>query len=199
METKRNTIRAVTVYCASSTQIDARYFEAARKLGTLLAGKEIRVVNGAGSIGLMAAVSDAAIEAGGKVTGVIPSFMVEQGWHHENLSELRITETMHERKQMMADLGDGTIALPGGCGTLEELLEIITWKQLGLYVNPIIILNTCGYFDSLISQLSRAVDECFMRPQHAAIWQVASTPEEAVELLYTTPLWDTSVRKLAAI
>lgn len=199
METKRNTIRAVTVYCASSTQIDIRYFEAARRLGTLLAEKEIRVVNGAGSIGLMAAVSDAAIEAGGKVTGVIPSFMVEQGWHHESLSELRITETMHERKQMMADLGDGTIALPGGCGTLEELLEIITWKQLGLYVNPIIILNTCGYFDSLISQLSRAVDECFMRPQHSAIWQVASTPEETVELLYTTPLWDTSVRKLAAI
>ncbi len=150
-------------------------------------------------MGLMATVSDAALDAGGKVTGVIPSFMVEQGWHHQQLSELRITDTMHERKQLMADLSEGVVALPGGCGTLEELLEIITWKQLGLYIHPIVILNTNGYFDALIKQLDHAVDEHFMRQQHKAIWQVASTPDEAVELLYTTPLWDRSVRKLAAI
>ena len=150
-------------------------------------------------MGLMATVSDAALDAGGKVTGVIPSFMVEQGWHHQQLSELRITDTMHERKQLMADLSEGVVALPGGCGTLEELLEIITWKQLGLYIHPIVILNTNGYFDALIKQLNHAVDEHFMRQQHKAIWQVASTPDEAVELLYTTPLWDRSVRKLAAI
>lgn len=125
--------------------------------------------------------------------------MVEQGWHHQQLSELRITDTMHERKQLMADLSEGVVALPGGCGTLEELLEIITWKQLGLYIHPIVILNTNGYFDALIKQLDHAVDEHFMRQQHKAIWQVASTPDEAVELLYTTPLWDRSVRKLAAI
>ncbi len=199
MEMKRNNITSVTVYCASSTQIDECYFEAARRLGILLAQKEIRIVNGAGSMGLMATVSDAALDAGGKVTGVIPSFMVEQGWHHQQLSELRITDTMHERKQLMADLSEGVVALPGGCGTLEELLEIITWKQLGLYIHPIVILNTNGYFDALIKQLDHAVDEHFMRQQHKAIWQVASTPDEAVELLYTTPLWDRSVRKLAAI
>lgn len=199
MEMKRNNITSVTVYCASSTQIDECYFEAARRLGMLLAQKEIRIVNGAGSMGLMATVSDAALDAGGKVTGVIPSFMVEQGWHHQQLSELRITDTMHERKQLMADLSEGVVALPGGCGTLEELLEIITWKQLGLYIHPIVILNTNGYFDALIKQLDHAVDEHFMRQQHKAIWQVASTPDEAVELLYTTPLWDRSVRKLAAI
>jgi len=199
MEMKRNNITSVTVYCASSTQIDECYFEAARRLGMLLAQKEIRIVNGAGSMGLMATVSDAALDAGGKVTGVIPSFMVEQGWHHQQLSELRITDTMHERKQLMADLSEGVVALPGGCGTLEELLEIITWKQLGLYIHPIVILNTNGYFDALIKQLNHAVDEHFMRQQHKAIWQVASTPDEAVELLYTTPLWDRSVRKLAAI
>lgn len=196
---ERNRITSVTIYCASSTQIDDSYFMAADRLGGLLAEKGIRIINGAGSIGLMRAVSDAALEAGGKVTGVIPSFMVEQGWHHQGLSELRITGTMHERKQLMADLGEGAIALPGGCGTLEELLEIITWKQLGLYAHPIVILNTNGYFDALISQLHRAVDEHFMRPQHTDIWQVASTPEEAIELLYTTPLWDKSVRKFAAI
>lgn len=196
---KRNNITSVTVYCASSTQIDECYFEAARRLGILLAQKEIRIINGAGSMGLMATVSDAALDAGGKVMGVIPSFMVEQGWHHQQLSELRITDTMHERKQLMADLSEGVVALPGGCGTLEELLEIITWKQLGLYIHPIVILNTNGYFDALIKQLDHAVDEHFMRQQHKAIWQVASTPDEAVELLYTTPLWDRSVRKLAAI
>jgi len=199
MEMKRNNITSVTVYCASSTQIDECYFEAARRLGMLLAQKEIRIVNGAGSMGLMATVSDAALDAGGKVMGVIPSFMVEQGWHHQQLSELRITDTMHERKQLMADLSEGVVALPGGCGTLEELLEIITWKQLGLYIHPIVILNTNGYFDALIKQLNHAVDEHFMRQQHKAIWQVASTPDEAIELLYTTPLWDRSVRKLAAI
>lgn len=196
---ERNRITSVTVYCASSTQIDECYFSAARQLGKLLAEKQIRIVNGAGSIGLMKAVSDAALEAGGEVTGVIPSFMVEQGWHHQGLSELRVTETMHERKQLMAELSNGIVALPGGCGTLEELLEIITWKQLGLYVHPIIILNTKGYFDALIEMLHHAVDKHFMRPQHKGIWQVANTPKEAVELLYTTPLWDKSVRKLAAI
>lgn len=196
---ERNRITSVTVYCASSTQIDECYFSAARQLGKLLANNKIRVVNGAGSIGLMRAVSDAALEAGGEVTGVIPSFMVEQGWHHQGLSELRVTETMHERKQLMAELSNGIVALPGGCGTLEELLEIITWKQLGLYIHPIIILNIEGYFDALIKMLHHAVDEHFMRPQHKGIWQVANTPEEAVELLYTTPLWDRSVRRLAAI
>lgn len=196
---EKNNITSVTVFCASSTQIDDCYFDAARQLGKLLAEKQVRIVNGAGSIGLMRAVSDAALEAGGQVTGVIPQFMVEQGWHHPHLSELRVTRTMHERKQLMADLSNGIIALPGGCGTLEELLEAITWKQLGLYVFPIVVLNVNGFFDNLFTLLDRAVDEHFMRPQHKGIWQVASTPEEAVDMLYTTPLWDKSVRKLAAI
>jgi len=99
----------------------------------------------------------------------------------------------------MADLSDGIIALPGGCGTLEELLEIITWKQLGLYFNPIVILNVNNFFDPLLAQLNEAVEQNFMRPQHAAIWSVASTPEEAVNLLFTTPKWDKEIRKFAAI
>lgn len=196
---ERNDIKSVCVYCASSTQIDQIYFDTARTLGCLLAHEGIRLVNGAGSIGLMGALSDACLDAGGKVTGVIPSFMVEQNWHHPHLSELFVTESMHDRKQMMADLSNGVIALPGGCGTMEELLEIITWKQLGLYVHPIIILNVDGFFDPLLEMLQRAVDQRFMRPIHAQIWQVAHSAEEAVELLHTTPLWDKSIRKLAAI
>lgn len=194
-----NDIKNVCVYSASSTKIAKEYFEAAEELGRLLARKGINLVNGAGCIGLMATVSDAALAEGGTVTGVIPRFMVEQGWHHTGLTRLIETETMHERKRLMADLSDGVVALPGGCGTLEELLEIITWKQLGLYLNPIVILNVNGFYDSLLEMLQRAVDENFMRREHAAIWQVASTPEEAVGLLYATPVWSKEIRKFAAI
>ncbi len=204
-----NKINSVCVYCASSTKIDSVYFDAARELGTLLGQKHIRLINGAGNMGLMSAVSDAVLQAGGKVTGVIPRFMVEQGWHHTGLTRLVEVESMHERKKTMADLSDAVIALPGGCDheveagppqpTLEELLEIITWKQLGLYLNPIVILNVKNYFAPLLDMLRQAVDENFMRTQHGAIWHVAQTPQEAVELIHTTPLWDASIRKFAAI
>lgn len=194
-----NQIHSVCVYSASSTKISPAYFAAAEKLGTLLAQQHIRLINGAGSIGLMRSVADAVLQNDGEVTGVIPHFMVEQNWHHTGLTELIEVGSMHERKQKMADLSDAVIALPGGCGTLEELLEIITWKQLGLYLNPIIILNINGFFDPLLEMLERAITENFMRPQHGDIWKVARTPEEAVGLLYTTPIWDASTRKFAAI
>ncbi|MFT0438917.1 TIGR00730 family Rossman fold protein [Bacteroides faecis] len=194
-----NQIHSVCVYSASSTKIASVYFEAAEKLGSLLAKQHIRLINGAGSIGLMRSVADAVLENDGEVTGVIPHFMVEQNWHHTGLTELIEVTSMHERKQKMANLSDGIIALPGGCGTLEELLEIITWKQLGLYLNPIIILNVNGFFDPLLEMLERAIEENFMRRQHGDIWKVARTPEEAVELLQTTPVWDASIRKFAAI
>lgn len=194
-----NQIHSVCVYSASSTKISPIYFEAAQKLGRMLSEHNIRLINGAGSIGLMRSVADAVLENGGEVTGVIPHFMVEQNWHHTSLTELIEVESMHERKQKMADLSDAVIALPGGCGTLEELLEIITWKQLGLYFNPIVILNVNGFFHSLLEMLDRAIDENFMRRQHGDIWKVAQTPEEAIELIYSTPTWDASIRKFAAI
>lgn len=194
-----NQINSVCVYSASSTKIDNCYFEAARQLGYLLAGRHIRLVNGAGSIGLMRSVADAVLDNGGEVTGVIPRFMVEQNWHHTGLTSLVEVETMHERKQLMANLSDAVIALPGGCGTLEELLEIITWKQLGLYLNPIVVLNTNGFFDPLLAMLERAIDENFMRRQHGDIWNVARTPEEAIDLIHSAPVWDASIRKFAAI
>ena len=194
-----NKIASVCVYSASSTKIDPVHFDTAYELGTLLGQQHIRLINGAGNMGLMSAVSDAALAAGGEVTGVIPRFMVEQGWHHTGLTRLVEVESMHERKKMMADLSDAVIALPGGCGTLEELLEIITWKQLGLYLNPVVILNVKGYFDPLLAMLQRAVEENFMRTQHGSIWHVAKTVREAVELVHTVPLWDVSIRKFAAI
>jgi uncharacterized protein (TIGR00730 family) len=194
-----NQIKNVCVYSASSTKIAPVYFAAAEELGRLLALQGINLINGAGSIGLMAATSDAALANGGTVTGVIPRFMVEQGWHHTGLTRLIETETMHERKELMAKMADAVIALPGGCGTMEELLEIITWKQLGLYLNPIIILNVDGYYDPLLDMLHKAVDEHFMRPQHTGIWRVATTPAQAVEMAYNTPRWNEEVRKYAAL
>ncbi len=192
-------LTSVCVYCASSTQIDEKYFRAAEELGMLIAQYGLRLITGAGRQGLMKAVQDAALAAGGEAVGVIPSFMVKEGWHHMGLTQLIETASMHERKQTMANLSDGVIALPGGCGTMEELLEIITWKQLGLYLNPIVILNIDGFYDSLLEQLKRALDDNFMRAIHADIWKVATTPVEAVELLTTTPVWDKSIRKFAAI
>ena len=194
-----NQIKNVCVYSASSTKIAPVYFAVAEELGHLLASKGINLINGAGSLGLMAATSNAALASGGTVTGVIPQFMVEQGWHHTGLTQLIETETMHERKRLMADMSDGVIALPGGCGTLEELLEIITWKQLGLYLKPIVVLNVDGYFNPLLEMLQKAIDENFMRPEHGNIWVVAETPEEAVQLLYDTPVWSKEIRKIAAI
>ncbi len=194
-----NKINSVCVYSASSTKIDSAYFDAARELGTLLGEKHIRLINGAGNMGQISALSEAPLRAAGEVTAVNPRFMIEQGWHHTGLTQLVEVESMHQRKKTMADLSDAVIALPGGCGTLEELLEIITWKQLGLYLNPIVILNTKNYFGPLLDMLRKAVEENFMRVQHGAIWHVAQTPQEAVELIHTTPLWDASIRKFAAI
>lgn len=194
-----NDIQSVCTYCASSTKIAPCYFQTAEELGRLLAQEKIQIINEAGNIGLMAAISDAALQAGGKVTGVIPHFMIEQGWNHTGLTQTIAVENMHERKQTMADLSDAVIALPGGCGTLEELLEIITWKQLGLYLNPIVILNTNHFFDPLLNMLDKAIAENFMRNQHGKIWLVADEPAEAIQLIRTAPIWDPSIRKIAKI
>lgn len=176
-----------------------RYAEAARELGALMARRGHTLVNGAGRTGLMGAVAEACMQAGGEAVGVIPRFMVEQGWQHDGMSRLVVTDDMHRRKETMAAMADACIALPGGVGTLEELLEIITWKQLGLYLKPIVVLNTGGYFDALLAQLERAVEENFMRELHRNIWSVAATPAEALRLAETTPAWDPAVRKFAAL
>lgn len=192
-------IHSVCVYCASSSKVDAVYFEAAEQLGRLLAQHQLHCIYGAGNQGLMGAIANSVLDAGGNVTGIIPRFMYEEGWHYDRLQHIEITNSMHERKERMAALSNAVIALPGGCGTLEELLEIITWKQLGLYFNPIVILNTAGYYDPLLALLERAVEQNFMRAEHQKMWVVASTPQEAIEALYSAPEWNGSVRKFAAI
>lgn len=192
-------MKRIAVYAASSTQIDEVFFEAARQLGKGLAEHGLTLVNGAGNMGLMQASADACLKAGGEAIGVIPTFMIEQNWQHTGMTQLVETPDMHTRKHTIAEMTDGCVALPGGCGTMEEILEIITWKQLGLYLNPVVILNIKGYYDPLIEMLHRAAEENFMRKQHLDIWKVATTADEAVEMLLTTPKWDSSVRRFAAI
>ena len=189
----------ITVYSGSSGKVPGAYIGAAKELGRLMAQRGHRLVNGAGRTGLMAAAADACLAAGGEAIGVIPAFMIEQRWQHEAMTSLVVTPDMHRRKERMAELSEACIALPGGVGTLEELLEIITWKQLGIYLKPIVVLNTGGYFDHLLRQLDQAEEEHFMRPQHKEIWRVARTPAEALDLAEETPLWDVSVRKFAAV
>ena len=180
---KREIRGNVCVFCASSANIDERYLADARELGTLLAQGGWRCVNGGGAVGLMGAVTDGTLDAGGEVTGVIPKFMVDNGWCYDRLMDVVVTADMHQRKQMMSNMADAVIALPGGVGTLEELLETLTWRQLGLVKVPIIILNTLGYYDLLLAMLRHAIDEGFMKPSHGQLWQVAATPADAVALL----------------
>ncbi len=194
-----HTPKNICVYCASSSKADACYYDDARLLGTLMGERGLTLITGGGCQGLMRSVEDGALESGGTAIGVIPQFMVEQGWHHTGLSKLIITEDMHERKQTMANMSDAIIALPGGCGTMEELCEIITWKQLGLYLKPIVILNTNGYYNHLIKQLETAIEEHFMGKIHGDIWRVATTPQEALDIVNETPVWSNEIRKYAAL
>lgn len=188
----------VTIYCASSPNVAQTFFDAAQQLATLLAQHRISIVYGAGKQGLMGCIADSILSHGGNAIGVIPQFMVERDWCHKGLSDLIITPDMHQRKETMAQMGHAAIALPGGCGTLEELLEIITWKQLGLYTHPIIILNTSGYFDPLLQMLQKAIDYKFMQDKHAFLWHVANTPQEVITLLDNIDEWDVTIGKFSA-
>lgn len=176
-------IKKVCVYCASSSKVNSQYVETARKLGKILAENDLELVYGGGSVGLMGVLADSVLENDGRVTGVIPRFMVEVEWQHNGLTELVLTETMHERKEKMAELADAVVALPGGCGTMEELLEMITWKQLGIHSQPIVIVNVNEYYTHLLAQFQQAADELFMRPQHLEMWSVVTDADEVLRAI----------------
>ena len=188
--------KTVVVYGASSADAEKVFVDAAFELGGLIAKSGKRLVSGAGSTGLMAAVENGALDSGGVSIGIIPQFMVDNGWLHEGLTEVIITPTMHERKNRMAQMADAVVALPGGTGTFEELFEIITWKMLGLFVKPIIILNTDNYYDPLLDMLDRTAQRHFMNPVFKKLWAVAKTPEEAIELVDTLPDWNDTTSKI---
>lgn len=172
--------KGITVYCGSAANLAAEFLNAATEIGKLIALAGVPLITGAGRTGMMGAVADAAISAGGETIGVIPRFMVERGWNHQGMSTLHVVETMHLRKAMMAELSSAAIALPGGIGTFEELCEIITWRQLGLYGGNVVILNTNGYYDSFLAMIAQAISNNFMHDDHMGLFTVAATPAEAV-------------------
>jgi len=162
-------MKRIAIYCGSATPADPVYIESARQVGRSLAERGIGVVYGGGRLGLMGAVADAALEAGGEVIGVIPQALVNAEVAHRGLSELHIVQTMHERKQRFIDLADGFVNLPGGTGTMDELWEALSWAQLGYHTDPIGLLNVAGYYDKLVEFWVHMGQVGFLRPQHQGL------------------------------
>lgn len=189
----------ICVFASSSSRIDNEYAIAASSLGSLFAKANMDVVYGGGGIGLMGKLADAVLANGGKITGVIPSFMKDEGWDHSLVSEMIITSDMGERKKRMFAMADAVVALPGGVGTLEELTEAMTLKQLGLYKGPIIILNTLNFYNSFIDFIEHMVSGHFLRYEHKGMWEIAGTAEEVMSLLENKESWHPDPRSIAKI
>lgn len=190
-------INSVAVYCASSRKCAPVYHVAAQGLGAELARHGITVIYGGGGGGLMGSLADGALAEGGRVIGVIPRFMDDLEWGHRGVTELMLVEDMHQRKRTMIERADAVVALPGGCGTLEELFEAMAWKRLGLYLGPIVIVNTAGFFDCCIEMLDGCVNEGFMDHRHRAMWTVVGEPGEVVGAILSSPAWDSGSRAFA--
>ncbi len=189
----------ICVYCASSSKVDKVYFEATQKLAEDFAKRNITLVYGGGSAGLMGCLADTILKNNGKAIGVLPRFMEKVEWGHKGLTQLTLVKDMHERKKLLIKDVDAVVALPGGCGTLEELMEVITLKRLGKFTKPIIILNTNGFYDHLKSLLEKMIHEHFMRTEHGEIWQFVNQPEDIVPAIENAPDWDSSAIKFAAV
>jgi uncharacterized protein (TIGR00730 family) len=192
-------IEKVTIYCASSDKIDYVYFSGAAKIAEILVEKNIEILFGGGAKGLMGQLADTASAMGGKIVGIMPVFMKEVEWQHNGLSELILVKDMHERKKKLLENTDAVIALPGGSGTLEELLEVITLKKLGVFTGPIIIFNQNNYYRPLIDMFEKCIEENFMREKHREIWTVITKPDELMNALRNAPHWDESAISFAAV
>ncbi|MEZ4800375.1 MAG: TIGR00730 family Rossman fold protein [Flavobacteriales bacterium] len=187
----------VCVYCASSDQIRPVFFEATEKLAKALVDANINVVYGGGGSGLMGCLATTMVRHGGNIKGIMPHFMREVEWAHKEVKEFHFVADMHERKKMFLENTDALIALAGGTGTFEELFEAITLKKLGLFLKPIVILNTGGYYDPLVQMLQNAIDEGFMGELHAQMWTVVNEPEEVLPAIANAPQWSEDAIKFA--
>lgn len=174
-------MKRICVYCGSSLGKRPDYAIAAHSLAKEMVNRNIGLVYGGASIGIMGQVADAVLSLGGEVIGVIPQALAAKEVSHNDLTELKVVDSMHARKTMMADLSDGFIALPGGLGTLEELFEILTWAQLGFHQKPCGLLNIDGYYDCLITFLDHGVDEAFIKPIHRSLLQVSDNPDQLLD------------------
>ena len=185
-------LQRICVFCGSSSGTGEIYLQAAREVGRLLCERDIELVYGGGRVGLMGAVADACLVAGGRVTGVIPQLLVDKEVAHRGLTELRVVQTMHERKALMADLADAFMALPGGYGTWDELCEVLTWSQIGIQRKASALLNVNGYYDPLLAMADRAVAEGFLRDIHRELLLTDTDPVRLLDRLetYVTPVVD---------
>jgi len=190
-------IRTICVYCGSGPGTDPAFVAAARDLGQILAENRIRLVYGGGSLGLMGAVATSVLDHGGEVTGIIPEFLTDREKKLNRAQEIIVTLDMHERKRVMFERADAFVALPGGCGTLEELFFVLTRKRLGLHAAPVIIVNQRGYFDPCLQMLERCVSENFMDARHGRMWSVVGGPEDVVAALGAAPSWSEADAKFA--
>ncbi|MDP1698214.1 MAG: TIGR00730 family Rossman fold protein [Xanthomonadaceae bacterium] len=190
----------VCVYAASSDHCSPEFHADAYALGRILAQQGASVVYGGGSRGSMGAVANGALQAGGEVIGILPRFMADLEWGHPGLTRMELVEDMRERKHRLLTGSDAVVALPGGCGTLEELFEAITLKRLGLYFNPIVLLNTRGYWQPLLDFMqAQVIGQQFMNTEHAAMWSLAQTPEQVPAVIAQAPVWGENAREFAAV
>jgi uncharacterized protein (TIGR00730 family) len=178
-------MRRLCVFCGSRPGVREVYVESARRLGEALVARGLGLVYGAGHLGLMGALADAVLGAGGEAVGVIPQALVERELAHHGLTALHVVDSMHQRKALMADLADGFLALPGGSGTADELFEMLTWAYLGFHAKPVGLLNVASYFDALVAWLDHSVHEGFLKVQHRSLLRVADDPEALLDLLGT--------------
>lgn len=176
-------MKRVCVFCGSDRGIRSDYADAARRLGRALASRRLALVYGGGRVGLMGEIADSVLEAGGEVVGVIPRSLYEMEVAHTGVTDLRVVDSMHERKALMAEISDGFIALPGGMGTLEELFEVLTWAQLGFHQKPCGLLDVAGYFEPLLAFLGHAVGERFLRAEHRGLLLVETCPAALLDRL----------------
>lgn len=192
-------MKRLCVYCGSSPGALPEYCEAARELGALMAARGLELVYGGGNVGMMGEVAQSVLDHGGHVIGVIPRDLVKREVAHTGLADLRIVDSMHERKALMAELADAFLALPGGIGTLEELLEVMTWGQLGLHAKPCGVLNVRGYFDRLLDFLDHVSDQRFLHPDHRSMLLSADRAEDLLEAFegYHPPVVDKAAWALA--
>lgn len=176
-------MKRLCIYCGSRVGVREDYRAVAESFGRLLAERKIELVYGGGSVGLMGAIADAVLNAGGHVVGVIPELLAVKELLHPGVPDMRLVPDMHARKALMAELSDAFVALPGGFGTFEELFETITWSQLGIHAKPIGLLNTSGYFDDLLRFLDRSFDDGFVKPKYRGLYHVADSPEQMLDRL----------------
>ncbi|HKE48188.1 MAG TPA: TIGR00730 family Rossman fold protein [Rhodanobacteraceae bacterium] len=189
----------ICVYCASSEHCDRMYHEAAATLGHLLAEAGCTIVYGGGAVGLMGSLANAALAAGGHVVGIIPRFMTEVEWQHPGLASLEVVEDMRERKHRLLTGSDAVVTLPGGCGTLEEMAEALTLKRLGLYFNPIVLVNTNNFYAPLQRFMEQMIAERFMNPRHRDMWQLVETPADVLPAIRSAPKWREDARNYAVV